>query len=70
MDVPLTSFVRALYPTYSHHLEFLQASAQLKDINFDTLINNCAGWEIFFGKRKKFFESPKEVVCLAQKEKN
>jgi hypothetical protein len=26
VDLQLTAFIRALYPTYSHYLEYLQAS--------------------------------------------
>jgi len=52
MDIPLTNFVKALYPTYSHYLESLQASSQLKNINFDTLVKKFAKKDKYFGKRK------------------
>lgn len=38
MDVPLTPFIKALYSTYSHYLESLQASGKLKEITFDSLV--------------------------------
>jgi len=27
IDLPLTTFIKALYPTYSHYIESLQASS-------------------------------------------
>jgi hypothetical protein len=30
IDLPFTTFIKALYPTYSHYLESLQASGQMK----------------------------------------
>ena len=37
MDIPLIAYVKALYTTYSHYLESLQASGNLEHITFDTL---------------------------------
>lgn len=38
MSIPLTTFVKALYPKFSHYLASLQASMQLKAITFDSLV--------------------------------
>ena len=69
INFPLTSYVKALYPTYSHYLESLQASGKIKEIPFDSLENKFAKREMDFGK-KTTPQSSKEVVCLAQKDKN
>ena len=37
VDIPLIAYVKALYPTYSHYLEPLQASRNLMKITFDSL---------------------------------
>lgn len=52
MDVLLKAFVKALYPTYSHYLESVQASVKLKEITFDSLVEKFAEREKVFGKRK------------------
>ena len=36
-DIALIAYVKALYPTYSHFLESLQASGNLMKITFDSL---------------------------------
>ena len=51
VDLPLTAFIKALYPSYSHYLESLQASGQLKDIDFDKLVGKIAEREKAFGKK-------------------
>jgi len=38
VDLQLTAFIKALYPTYSHYLETLQASEKMKDMTFDKLV--------------------------------
>jgi len=38
IDIFLTTFIRALYPTYSHYLESLQAIGHKKSITFDVEI--------------------------------
>lgn len=38
IDVPLTSFFKAIYPKYSHYFESIQTSMQLKNITFDFLL--------------------------------
>jgi len=38
--LPLIAFIKALYPTYSHYLESLEASGKMKSISFDTLVEN------------------------------
>jgi len=42
IDVPLTTFIKALYPTYSIYLESLQASGKLKEISFNSLVEKFA----------------------------
>jgi hypothetical protein len=42
IEISLTSFIKALYPTYSWYLESLQASDQMKSITFDTLVEKVA----------------------------
>ena len=37
VDIPLIAYVMALYPTYSHYLESLDASGNLMKITFDSL---------------------------------
>ena len=39
---PITTFIKALYPIYSHYLESLQASGKLKDLDFDKLVGKIA----------------------------
>jgi len=69
LDIPLITFVKELYPTYSNYLESLQANGNLKEITFDSLVNKFAEREKAFGK-KTAPQSSEEVVCLAQREKN
>ena len=64
IDIPLISYVKALYPTYSHYLESLQASGNLKEITFDSLEKKFAEKKKDFG-RKRTHQSTQEVVCLA-----
>lgn len=54
IDVPLTTYAKALYPTYSHYPESLQASGKLKDISFDSLEKKFAKREKDFGKKTTF----------------
>jgi hypothetical protein len=68
IDLPLTTFIKALYPTYSHYLESLQASGQMKSITFDKLVEKVAEREKAFGKKST--HSTGETVYLAQKEKS
>lgn len=42
MEILVIAFVKAVYPTFSQYFESLQASGQLKDITFDTLVENFA----------------------------
>ena len=52
-NLPLVSFVKSLYPTYSHYLESLQASDKFKDVTFDTLMEKIANGEKAFGKEDR-----------------
>ena len=70
MGIPLIAFVKAIYHTYSHYLESLQSSVQLKDITFDTLLEKFVGWEKYFRRRNTTSQSHEYVVFLAQKDKN
>jgi len=38
LDIPLIHFVKELYSTYSNYLEALQASGNLKEVTFDSLV--------------------------------
>jgi hypothetical protein len=68
IDIPLTTFIKALYLTYSHYLESLQASGQMKSITFDSLVEKVEEHEKAFGK--KTTQTTGETVCLARKGKN
>jgi hypothetical protein len=68
MEIPLMAFIKALYPTYSHYLESLQASGQMKSITFDTLVEKYAKCEKSLGKKSTL--STGETVCLVEKWKN
>jgi hypothetical protein len=48
IDLPLTSFIKALYSTYSHYLESLQESGQMKSITFKKLVEKVAECEKAF----------------------
>eukprot|EP00253_Pinus_taeda_P016478 PITA_16478 len=69
LDIPLITFLKALYPTYSNYLESLQANGNLKDITFDSLVKKFGEREKAFGK-KTTPESSEGVLCLSYKEKN
>ena len=69
IDVPLIAYVKALYAAYSHYLESLQASGNLKEITFDSLENNFVERENDFGK-KTTPKSYEEVMCITHREKN
>ena len=64
VDIQLTAFIKALYPTYTHYLESLQASGQMKAMTFETLVEKFVEREKAFGKESKPNE---ETLCLAQK---
>ena len=57
VDLQLTAFIKALYPTYSHYLESLQASGQMKAITFDILVDKIAEREKSFGKKESLSNS-------------
>ena len=69
LDIPLISFLKALYPTYSNYLESLQANGNLKDITFDSLVKKFVEREKSFG-RKTNPQSFEEALCLTHREKN
>jgi hypothetical protein len=68
IDLPLTTFIKALYPTYSHYLESLQASNQMKSMTFQKLVKKVVDNEKAFGKNPT--PSTGENVYLAQKDKS
>jgi len=49
---PLISYVKEIYPIYSHYLESLQESGNLKEITFDSLEKKFAKREKYFWKKK------------------
>jgi hypothetical protein len=68
IDIPLIAFIKALYPTYSHYLESLQANGEIKSLTFDTLVEKVAKNEKAFGKKSS--HPTGETTCLSQKGKN
>jgi hypothetical protein len=68
IDIPVTTFIKALYCTYFHYLESLQASVQMKSITFDSLVEKFAKHEKDFGK--KTTHPTGKTIFLAQKGKN
>ena len=68
VNLQLTTFIKVLHPFYSHYLECLQASRQLKDITFDELVNKIAKREKVFRKKEDPPNSNVETLCLAQKD--
>jgi len=38
--ITLTTFIEALYPTYSHHVESIQDSGQFNSLEFESLEEN------------------------------
>ena len=47
----LITFIKVNYPTYSHYLKSFQASGQLKDLKFDTMVEKIVVQEKTFGKK-------------------
>jgi len=47
----LIVFIKEIYPTYSHYLESLQASGQMKSITFDKVVEKFVECEKSFGKK-------------------
>lgn len=66
IDIPLITYVKAKYPTYSHYLDSLQANGNLKEIIFDSLENKFAKREKGFGK-KTTPQSTEKYVSFTQK---
>jgi len=64
--LPLIAFIKALYPTYSHYLESLQSSGQMKSIKFDTFVEKVVECEKSFGKKSSC--STDESICISEKE--
>ena len=65
VDIQLTAFIKSLYPTYTHYLESLQASGQMKAMTFETLVEKIAEREKEFGKKES--KPNEENLCPAQK---
>ena len=66
IDIHLTTFIKALYPTYSHYLESLQASDHTKSMTFQKLVQKVADCEKAFGKKSA--ASTGETVYLDRKD--
>ena len=64
VDIQINAFIKALYPTYTHYLESLQASGQMKAMTFETLVEKIVERAKTFWKESKPNE---ETLCLAQK---
>ena len=67
VDMQLTNFLNALYPSYSNCLESLQASGQVRDLDFDKLVGKIAEREKAFGNKETSHNYNTETLCLAQK---
>jgi hypothetical protein len=48
IGIPLANFIKAIYPTYYHYLESLQASGQMKAITLDSLVEKVIECERFW----------------------
>jgi hypothetical protein len=51
IDIALTTFIKSLYPTYFHYLESIQASGQLKCLDFNSLVEKIVELEKDFVKK-------------------
>ncbi len=51
-DIELTTFIKALYPTYSHYLESLQDIGQMKAMILDSLVEKIVQKERMFSEEK------------------
>jgi len=51
LDIPLITFVKALYLGYSNYLQSLKANGSLKEITFDSLVKKFVEREKDFGKK-------------------
>jgi hypothetical protein len=70
VDLQLTAFIKALYPTYSHYLESIQASGQMKAMTFDTLVDKIVEREKAFGKKESFSTPQLRLCVLHRKNRN
>jgi hypothetical protein len=66
VDLKLTAFIKSLYPTYSHYLESLQSSGQMKAMTFDVLVEKIVEREKSFGKKEYLSNSTVETLCLIE----
>ena len=64
IDIAPIAFIKALYPTYSHYLESLQASGKIKSLDFGSLVEKIVERENDFAK--KIAKPIRETMCLAQ----
>lgn len=64
--VTLTPYIKALYPTYSYYPYLLRESGKVNEIFFGSIEKKFVERKNDFGK-KTTPQSPKEVVCIAQK---
>ena len=65
VDIQLTAFNKPLYRSYTHYLESLQISGQMKSMTFEKLVEKIAKREKSFGKKES---NPNEgTLCIAQK---
>ena len=62
VGIQLTAFIKALYPSYTHYLESLQASGQMKAMTFEKIVEKIAKREKAFGKESNPNE---ETLCIA-----
>jgi len=70
VDLQLTAFIKALYFSYSHYLESLQASEQLKELDFDKLVGKIAEREKHLARKKHHIILILKPYVLLKKIKN
>ena len=68
INLLLTTFIKVIYLTYSHYLELMQASNQMKSMTFQKLVKKVADREKAFGKNPT--HSTGENIYLVKKEKS
>ena len=50
IGIQLIAFIKALYPSYTHYLESLQASGEMKAMTFYKLVEKITERDKAFGK--------------------
>ena len=61
VDIQLIAFIKYLYPSYTHYLESLQASGQIKTMTLKNLLTNLQGERNHLGRRSLI---PMKKLCV------